>query len=316
MAYLAGVDGGGTKTACIIGDGQGRVLGRGLAGGSNHQTVGAQAAGQAIGEALRQALEQAQLALGQLSYIYYGLAGADLPPDYQVLIPLCRQISGGVRHEIQNDAWNGLRAGTDENWGIVSICGTGGACAGVTPDGKRVQLRNLGYAQGNRGGGSEIAQAALHHAFRSDEQTGPLTALQHEIPPLLGCDGMAGVLEKMTRPEQQIQLLRALPPLVCVLAVRGDAVCQRILIDTGNALGEIAGGVIRRLGLEGQPVPVVLTGGVAQGDSPLLLDAYTLAVHCAAPGARVSVLREQPVNGAYLLAQDAWRAVQGAGRQS
>lgn len=309
MAYLAAIDGGGSKTACIIGDEHGRVLGQGLSGGSNHQTVGADAAQQTLAAALKQALGQAGLALSQLSYIYYGLAGADLPPDYEVLVPLCRQISGGVAHEIQNDTWNGLRAGAPENWGVVSICGTGGACAGIAPDGTRVQLRNLAYEQGNRGGGAEILQHALHYAFRSDEQTGISTALQYEIPKLVGCTDMSAVLERLDQPQTQHQLLQAVPPLVKQLANQGDAICQRLLVDTGTALGEIAGSVIRKLGLGGQPVPVVMIGGVVQGDNPLLRDAYTLAVHCAAPQAQITVLQQPPVNGAYRLAQDAWHRI-------
>ncbi len=40
MNCILGIDGGGSKTICIIMDDTGKVLGRGEAGSSNYQTIG------------------------------------------------------------------------------------------------------------------------------------------------------------------------------------------------------------------------------------------------------------------------------------
>jgi len=49
--YLLGVDGGATKTKAVVCDGEGLVLGSGLAGASNHHVVGLEAAGANIAAA-------------------------------------------------------------------------------------------------------------------------------------------------------------------------------------------------------------------------------------------------------------------------
>ena len=49
---VLGIDGGGTHTVCVILDGAGREIGRGLGGPSNHQSVGAEAAQKGLTEAV------------------------------------------------------------------------------------------------------------------------------------------------------------------------------------------------------------------------------------------------------------------------
>ncbi|GAB1483303.1 hypothetical protein MASR2M78_21190 [Treponema sp.] len=39
-SLLLAIDGGGTKTHCVVGDSAGNILGEGFGGASNHQVVG------------------------------------------------------------------------------------------------------------------------------------------------------------------------------------------------------------------------------------------------------------------------------------
>ena len=54
--FLLGVDGGGSKAAALLADGQGPMVGRGLAGPSNHHGIGTAAASTALRAALSAAL--------------------------------------------------------------------------------------------------------------------------------------------------------------------------------------------------------------------------------------------------------------------
>jgi hypothetical protein len=65
-----------------------------------------------------------------------------------------------------------------------------------------------------------------------------------------------------------------------------------------------ANAAIRRGGMAGLPVPVVLAGGVARGADPLLTGLVAERVRVVAPAAVVSVLHAPPVLGAALLALD------------
>lgn len=80
------------------------------------------------------------------------------------------------------------------------------------------------------------------------------------------------------------------------------------LLEGGTAakaareVGTAAGAVIRRLGLEGTDVEVILAGSVFKGKGPLLLDTVTQSVHRVAPRAEVRLPELEPVVGAVFLA--------------
>ncbi|KUO77376.1 MAG: hypothetical protein APF77_12085 [Clostridia bacterium BRH_c25] len=302
MGYFAGIDGGGSKTHCIIGDERGTVLAEGFAPGSNYQMAGQEAARQAIYDSLHSALKKLDIAIEQIEYAVLGLAGADMECDFKVLNHICCEIFKKVPFKVLNDTWIGLRAGVPENWGVVTVCGSGASCAGRNRSGYEVILRNLDYELGNRGGGIDIIKDALHFAFRSEEETAPKTRLTEEIPKLLEADGMSRLAEILRNRTFDMTKLHAIPVLVFKLAADGDSICQDILVNMGHVLGEIAGGVIKRLGMEKEMLTVTLVGSIFEGSSPLLIDEYTTTVHRTAPYAKVEVAGLKPAMGAYYLA--------------
>lgn len=302
MRYVAGIDGGGTKTVCIVGDESGNILSRGLSTASNYQVIGAGAAKEVIENALLQAVQAAGITPDDLEYTVLGLAGADLENDFKVLNTICSKIFRHERFKVLNDTWIGLRAGIPENWGIVTNCGTGAACSGRDSKGNEATLRNLTYETGNLGGGFEIIRKAFHQAFRSEEKTGAHTRLESEIPALFGYSNMAKLVEPVL--EMKLDPVRAfeVPIIVGRLASEGDRPCQDILVEMGRSLGEIAGGVIRKLGMESSEFKVTLTGGVFKSINPLMADEYATTVHRTAPGAHIGIAGVEPVMGAYFLA--------------
>ena len=307
MIYLAGVDGGGTKTCCVIGDTDGNILARGISSGSNHQTVGPEAAKKAIRDAMAQAADALGIATEDISYTVLGLAGADLEPDFAILDVICRDVIKTGRFRIMNDTWIGLRAGIPENWGIVTVCGTGAACSGRNRYGAEATLRNLTYETGNYGGGIDILRMALHFAFRSEEGTGKKTRLEAELPAIFGAGSMADLVGPVVSMELVPEKAYHVPITVGRLAAEGDAVCQDILLTTGRVLGEIASGIVKKLGMEREQFKVTLVGSVFKSVSPLLVDEYTTTIHRTAPFAQVGISQTEPVTGAYYLALDAWR---------
>lgn len=304
MGYFAGIDGGGFKTHCIIGDEKGSVLAEGFAPGSNYQISGQEAAAQAIHDALHDALKKLDVKMEQIEYAVLGLAGADMECDFKVLNHICSKILGKVPFKVLNDTWIGLKAGIPENWGVVTVCGSGSSCAGRNRRGQEVILRNLDYELGNRGGGLDIIKDALHFAFRSEEGTAPKTRLTEEVPKLLEAGSMDRLAEILRSRTFDMSKLHTIPVLVFRLATEGDRICQDILVSMGHVLGEIAGGVIKRLGMEEEMLPVTLVGSIFRGSNPLLIDEYTTTVHRTAPRAKIQVAGMKPAMGAYLLSLD------------
>jgi len=134
MSWVLGLDGGGTKTVCLLMDDTGKMLGRGEAGASNYQSVGKKAAILSIQSALAQAI--ASTAAVKVEAICLGLAGVARPADIQVANSFVEQLklsdSLPVTWALQpsnivicNDALIALVGGVGHDVGIVAIAGTG-----------------------------------------------------------------------------------------------------------------------------------------------------------------------------------------------
>lgn len=302
MNYYLGLDAGGTKTQCFIGDAKGRVLGEGFGGPGNYQLIGIEAAKASINTAITLALKAAKLNLEDITYGVFGLSGADEAIDFRVLEPMCKSIMGKVQHHIMNDTWIGLRTGAE--FGVISICGTGAAHAGKNKEGDSLILRNLYYTLGNLGGGSEVVDKALHFAFRSDEGTYLKTKLEVVIPSLFKVETMDEVCEIIRGNEETVpdDVAYHIPIETMRLATEGDLVAGQIIRDMGKEEGRYAAALINRLGLNEEAVPLVLIGSMFATQNPLLIDPYLEEAKKAASEAYIIVPQDPPVLGALKLA--------------
>lgn len=305
--YVMGVDAGGTKTRCMICDEEEHVMGIGEAGASQHQIYGIEQTKTHLRLAVMHALDEAGLSLSDISYAVLGMSGADEEDDFALLIPAVGEVLGSVPYEVLHDSWIGMRAalsGETAMAGVVSICGTGAGHAGMNRKGERVTLRNLYYITGNYGGGGDLYKQALHYAFRSDEGTYEKSLLEELVPPVFGVKTMDEVCNKIKNDGPDERARYKLPIVVFEAARRGDQVAAELLSNMGREEGYYAAAVIRKLGMTGERVPVVLIGSLFQTGEPLLIDAYMERVHEAAPLAYPVILKEQPVVGAVQLALD------------
>ncbi|MBD5469017.1 MAG: hypothetical protein HDR21_12795 [Lachnospiraceae bacterium] len=322
--YVMGVDAGGTKTRCMICDEKEHIVGRGEAGASQHQMYGIAQTKENLTLAVERALTQAELCLSDISYAVLGMSGADGEDDFALLIPTVGEVLSGVPYEVLHDSWIGLRAALggaaeggaadgctagngDANGlieGVVSICGTGAAHAGMNGRGERLTLRNLDYITGNCGGGGELCEKALHYAFRSEEGTYDKSLLEELIPPVFGVKTMEEVCGLIKNDGPNEKQRYSIPIVAFEAAKRGDAVAAKLLSDMGREEGRYAAAVIKRLGMAEKKVPVVLIGSLFQTGERLLIDAYMEQVHMAAPQAYPVILKEEPVLGAVRFALD------------
>lgn len=299
---VIGIDGGGTKTHCYVGNGLGEVLGEGFGGKANHQTCGIETTRKSIVEAMLQALGNAEVSLGDIDYAVFGLSGADEAMDFAVLQPMCLDIMGPIPHVVVNDTWIGLRSAS--RFGLVSICGTGGAHAGRNAQGQELILRNLDYLTGNRGGGGELAETALHYAFRSNEGSFDKSAIEEVMPRLFDVETMEDVYNLLRNEGMSHEIAFKIPIEVFRLAEEGDDVASMIIKEMGTAEGQYAAGIIRQLAMTELAVPCVLVGSLFATGFPLLVDSYMKEVHKVAPKAYMVLPDKNPVYGAMMMAVD------------
>ncbi len=176
----AGVDGGGSKTAAVIVDIQGRELGRGIAGASNYQGVGLEVALRRVREALAVALQQAGASSGERpTSIVLGLAGIDRPEDHaRWQAALNEETTLADKVELCGD-FDLILYALPERRGLGIIAGTGSIAVGR--DGRKASRRaragGWGHFIGDEGSGLWLGREALNAASRAADGRGAKTEL-------------------------------------------------------------------------------------------------------------------------------------------
>jgi N-acetylglucosamine kinase-like BadF-type ATPase len=231
------------------------------------------------------------------------VAGADLPAEEAALQEAAAARGWAARTLVQNDTFALLRAGTEAGWGVAVVCGAGINCVGVAPDGRHVRFPALGAITGDWGGGYDVGLAALSAAARSADGRGPATALEASVPAHFGLATPDEVAEAMHLERIGHRRLNELPPLV-FSAAGEDEVAAGIADRLAGEAAAFARAAIVRLGLEREPVEVLLGGGLMRGAPPRLLGAIERALRLVGPHVTVRVVADAPVVGAVLLGLD------------
>ena len=301
------VDGGNSKTdAAIVGlDGTLRSLVRGP-GASLHR-LGLDGSVAVLTELSAQAREQAALAGGgELPLVGVLLmAGADLPAEEAALAEAVAARGFAGVTVVRNDTYAVLRCGTDRGWGVAVTCGAGINCVGVAPDGREHRFGSLGPITGDWGGGADLGLGAVGAAVRAEDGRGPATVLAESVPAHFGLATPMAVAEAVHLGGIGESRLAELAPLVFAAAVAGDAAASGLVDRLADEVVAFVRAAVSRLGLAGEPVDVVLGGGLLQAGHTPLDDRVRAGVLALAPAARVVTAPHPPIVGAALLALDA-----------
>ena len=236
------------------------------------------------------------------------MANADLPVEEEKLAVMIAAAGWSTTTEVANDTFAVLRAGLDtprgQPWGVAVTCGAGINCVGVAPDGRSTGFLALGGITGDWGGAYGLGRAALWWAIRAEDGRGPQTALRQVVAAHFGVPEVRDVALAIHLGKISEDDLQGLAPPLLAAAGQGDQVARDLVSRLAGEIVTMAGTVIRRLGLAGQTVPVVLGGGVLTARDPQLLGWITERLAVQAPGAKVSVVDVPPIAGAALLGLD------------
>ncbi|MGN7455396.1 N-acetylglucosamine kinase [Paenibacillus pasadenensis] len=296
MSFYLGVDAGGTKTHALVSDADGRILGKGMAAGGNHQN-GRDSARRNLDAAVSEALRQAGVERSALAHAYFGLAGADRQADLDILHPLLGSIGFAERYTVVCDTIIGLRAGTARPYGVSVICGTGVNCAGVSPSGDMYQCGGFSYMYGDFGGGGGLNVEVFRTVIRSwDGREGP-TKLTPMLLEMLGYPTVEAMFHDYL--DRSLGVPTDVVRLLFRAASEGDEAALRILTHQGEELALSVKAVIERLGMRKLPFDVVLAGSLlTRGDHGWISGPIAAMLRQTAPGASLVKLDVEPVVGA------------------
>lgn len=300
------IDGGGSKIDAVAIARDGTLLGsaRVLAADGNGSEPGHLSGVVAAVEELRRTMgfDAGRRPLASLGV--FCLAGADLPVDDRRILRWLDRHSWTASTLLRNDTFAVLRAGTDRTWGVGVVCGFGTNCSAVSPSGQTYRLPALGSIAGDWGGGSDIGEAALWFAIRSEDGRGARTALASSVPAHFGLRRPRQVMQAMYLGRLSEGRVSELPPLVFEAAAGGDEVARSIVDRQADEVVTMSATAIRRLRMASLDVDVVLGGGIFRTGFDPFFTRIEEGVKAVAPHATVTVLAAPPVVGAALLGLD------------
>jgi N-acetylglucosamine kinase-like BadF-type ATPase len=295
---VVGVDGGGTKTDVVVATLDGVVVGTARGGCANWEVIGVEAVADELRHVVGAALDAAGATATDVVAATFSLAGFDWPSDEARLAPAVDGVGLGGACMLTNDSFAALRAGTPDAFGIVSVAGTGGVCAGRNRQG--LAARTMAIALGEGAGAGSLVRSALDAVAAAHHCSGPPTLLTARLLATTGAPDPAVAFEALSRGEVRIDAGFATE--VTAAADAGDEVAAAVCVEVGAQHGRDVVGLARRLDMLDDSFDLVLAGGVHTSAQTHLRAAFVEVVHAGVPGAQPIPLSAPPVAGAVLLA--------------
>ncbi|MDZ8086451.1 MAG: BadF/BadG/BcrA/BcrD ATPase family protein [Nostoc sp. DedQUE12b] len=312
MSYVLGIDGGGSKTVCVLMDDLHLVLGRGEAGPSNYQSIGIEATLESIQLAIHNAVEAAIITnTVNINAICLGLAGVGRVTDIEVMKGLVKDLQNNklpitwalqpTNIVICNDALIALVGGIGQPVGIVVGAGTGSIVFGRNHQGDTKRVGGWGYILGDEGSAYKIALAGMNAALKSYDGREIPTSLIEGFKQHLDLKSIEDLIEVVYRREWGVKQIAALAPVVDFAAASGDIVANMIIDDAVKELVKATSTVIDAIFTTDSVLEVVTTGSVWRGRCNIH-ERFATSLVKKFLNVKVIFPRYEPAYGAGLLA--------------
>ena len=302
--FVLAVDGGASSTLALVAKLDGRILGSGLAGPSNHvyEAGGMERLTSALHGSIRSALAAAEVPAEAIVSACLGMTGGALEA-----VPIAQALLPAATLHSHHDTVTALAGASCARPGVVVIAGTGSIAYGRLDDGREARAGGWGYLMGDEGSGYDIGRHALRAVTQASDGRGPATRLSKTILAHYGLADLWAVHRAIYTGAIDRPALAGLTAIVAEAAGAGDGVALDLLAAAGRDLARAALAVIQALDQTAAGLAVYVTGGVFRAEE-LVLASFRKTLHARSPGSRIEAAAFSPVVGGLLL------ALQAAGR--
>jgi glucosamine kinase len=238
-----GIDGGGTKTECILVDVRGKILARHTAPGCNPSVTGPEHAREILHAALR------GLAIGQsppaISRTLLCMAGSRAFWQETAAALTKEKICGTV--QAVDDSLPVLELATSGAPGLVLHAGTGSFVAARDAAGKTHYAGGLGWRLGDPGSGHELGRLAIVRVLLELQGWAPPSRLTQAVRDTTQLSDAGAITRFIYQHAEPNQLITALAPIVLRLAAGDDPEARQIILDACQPLLDLAQQVAAKL---------------------------------------------------------------------
>jgi glucosamine kinase len=313
VAYYLGIDGGGSKTICSIGN-ETSELATATSGPSNITRVGEEGARESLHRAIREACAIAKVNPQQVQRARIGVAGAGQPEIANAVRQIVAEVIPG-EIQVTGDIEIALAAAFGQGPGVIVIAGTGSIAYGRNAKGQIVRAGGWGFAISDEGSAHWIGRAVVTTWLRAldlgteenqeDRRVAESSPLLCEMKEAWDVHSFDEFLRKAnSHPD-----FPALLPAIITAADAGNELAGSVLAQAGAELAQLAGIVISRLfaaDIIKASIPLAMVGGVFK-HSARVREVFCDEVRKLDLRIEVSPQIVEPVLGALKMARTAAR---------
>ncbi len=238
MSFFIGIDGGGTKTKCVLSDENLNVIYEAQSGPSNFLTIGTEVVTETILNLINDCCNSQNISLSQIDGIVLGTTGAGRENDANKLerTVIAKFNSQSLKlnfFKVISDARIALEGAFAGNSGSILIAGTGSIMFGKDQDGNIHRVGGCGRLIGDEGSGLTIGRKGLNILSKYFDGRGKDTLLRSKIAHEFD---IANQTELITKVYSENFSIQKVAPLVMRSAEEGDDACANILDEETNEL--------------------------------------------------------------------------------
>jgi len=296
MSLYLGIDGGGTKTRCALGDDR-KILAAATAGGSNITRTGVNQARESLHTALKEVCATANVSPHKIDTVCMGASGGGRPETAASFRQIFAEITPAPV-QIVGDMVIALEAAFGSGAGVIVVAGTGSVAYGRDVNGQTIRVGGWGFAISDEGSGHWIGRCAVASVLRALDEGHRSTLLADisEAWNLVTVDDLVIAANALPPPD-----FSRLFSLVVHAAVSGDTLAQSLLTGAASELSRLAALVVQRLPQTPYP-PVAMTGSVFR-QSEQVRRTFVDELERRFPGIGIHREIADPVEGALALAR-------------
>jgi len=313
MGIILAIDGGGSRTRCLAVDRQGRVVGTGESGPSNHLLVRRGVVLDSLAEATSKALAPSALLPEQVVCVSAGMAGVDYDKTGAGEMEEAFREIGFTRSLITGDMVIAHAGALGGRSGVLALAGTGSCILGIGPSGERVKVGGWGPVYGDEGSAYRIGQTALRVAARAYDGRGPQTILVSALLSALELSDFRETVERVYVEKMESRQIAALSRVAYEAAESGDEAAREIFIQAGEELAEAVTAAAKCLSLQESELFVSYQGSVFEA-CDLVRARFTEVLKQTFSSVIIRPPQFEPVVGALLIACESigWKLDQTA----
>jgi glucosamine kinase len=308
VAYYLGIDGGGSKTTCVVGD-EASQLAMATAGGSNITRVGEVRARESLHQAIRDACAAAKIDPRQIQRGCVGVAGAGRDEVAAIVRKVVAELIP-AEIDVVGDMPIALEAAFGAGPGVIVIAGTGSIAYGRNARGETARAGGWGYAISDEGSAHWIGREAVAALLRAiDQQIGcndEAADVAARLPLFreLQIAWKIHSLDELVPVANSCGEFETLFPSVVAAAAAGDSTAESVLNQAGEQLAQLARIAAQRIFTQPDTsaVPLATAGGVFR-HSQRVRETFCVAVCRLDPRLEANPRIVDPVTGALQMAR-------------